>query len=115
MLAKYAKEHRNTGDCPLCFWHKQSFKNEHPQITISIMPQLEQFISQNDCWAIVPMSIAKKLVDSASVKIVNTEFDIPKREISVITAIDNKSQKVKEFFKCIKKVTNELTDVYSLL
>ncbi len=96
-------------------WHKQSFKNDHPQITISIMPQLEQFMSQNDCWAIVPISIANKLVSNTSARIVNTTFDIPKREISVIKAFDNNSKIVKEFFSCIKKVTNELTDVYSLL
>lgn len=96
-------------------WHKQNFKNDHPQITVSIMPQLEQFMLQNDCWAIVPISIAKKLVSSTSVKIVNTTFDIPKREISVIKAIDNNSKIVEEFFSCIKKVANELTDVYSLI
>lgn len=96
-------------------WHKQSFKGDHPQITISIMPQLEQFMLQNDCWAIMPVSIANKLVSDTQLKIVNTAFDIPKREISVVKAVDNNSTIVKEFLESIKKVTNETTDVYSLL
>ncbi len=96
-------------------WHKQSFKGDHPQITISIMSQLEQFMLQNDCWAIVPVSIANKLVSNSLLKIVNTAFDIPKREISVVKAFDNNSEIVKEFLEAIKKVTNEASDVYSLL
>ncbi len=95
-------------------WHRQNFKNNHPQITISIMSQLKQFLEQEDCWAIVPISIANNLSDSKTI-ILETNFDIPNREISVLTAIDNNNDIIKDFFKCIKKVTNEMSDVQSLI
>ena len=96
-------------------WHKQKFKGDYPQITISIMTQLKEFMAHGDSWAIVPISIANKLSEDSTVRIIESTFDIPNREISVLTAVDNDRETVKNFFECIKKVTKELTELNSLI
>ena len=92
-------------------WHQQIFLSEHPQITISIMPQLKQLMEHGDCWAIVPISIAKRICEDSLATILDTSFSTQNREISVLTAIDNHSKIVEEFFECIKKVTHETTEL----
>ena len=96
-------------------WHKRNFKNNYPRITISIMAQLKQFMKQGECWAIVPISVAEKLFDDESITILDTDFDIPSREISVLTSADNNGEIVKRFFECIKNVVNENNELCSLI
>lgn len=96
-------------------WHKRNFKNDYPQITISIMAQLKQFMTQGNSWAIVPISVADKIFSDGTVTVLDTDFDIPSREISVLTSADNNSEIVRQFFQCIKKVTNETKEFCSLI
>lgn len=96
-------------------WHKQKFKNDYPVITISIMSQLKEFMSEGDNWTIAPISVAKKICHDCEVSILDTDFDIPNREISVLTSAYNNSEIVKEFLKCIKKITNESKELCSLI
>lgn len=95
-------------------WHQHNFKKNNHKITISIMPQLKQFLDEGDCWAILPISIANSLSKECALKQVETNFNLPTREISVITATEEKPF-VTEFFKCIKEVIDEIPDLKSLL
>ena len=95
-------------------WHKKSFIGDYPQITVSIMSQLKEFIEQGGCWAIVPAGIAHSLKKDTSINIINTAFDLPSREISIITLTDE-NKRVKEFIECIKEVIKQIPYVHSLV
>lgn len=95
-------------------WHRQTFRYDYPQMTVSIMTQLKQLMHQGDYWAIVPISISKQIFDN-TVRIVDTDFDIPNREIYVVTSADEHSEIIKEFLESIKKVAQESPDLYLLM
>ena len=95
-------------------WHQHTFKNDNPKITISIMTQLKQFLEGGKCWAILPVSIANSLLKECDAVQVKTTFSIPTREISVVTAAEEKPL-VADFFRCIEYIINESPDVKSLL
>jgi hypothetical protein len=83
-------------------------------MTVSIMTQLKQLMDKGDCWAIVPISISKQIFNN-TVRIVDTDFDIPNREIYVVTSADEHSEIIKEFLESIKKVAQESPDLYLLM
>jgi DNA-binding transcriptional LysR family regulator len=95
-------------------WHQHNLKSEHPKITISIMSQLKQFLAEGDCWAILPVSVANSLSNECEVKRVETIFDIPHREISILTSREDKKS-VAEFCECIKEIIRDIPDVNPLL
>lgn len=96
-------------------WHQQTFTGDHPQITVSIMTQLKQFLEQEDCWAIVPAGMATDLRVDCAVVECSTAFSIPNREISVVTAAGISSKIVDEFFDCIGQAVSEIPQLQSLL
>lgn len=96
-------------------WHQQIFAGDHPQITVSIMTQLKQFMEQGDCWAIVPASLAEDLKPDCALTECATEFPLPCREISVITDAGKHSKVVDEFFRCIAFVASQTPEIRSLL
>lgn len=96
-------------------WHRQTFTGDHPQITVSIMTQLKQFLEQEDCWAIVPTSMATDLRVDCGLVECSTAFGIPNREISVVTAAGTSSKIVDEFFDCIAQAVSETPQLQSLL
>ena len=95
-------------------WHQHNFKNNHHKITISIMSQLKQFLDEGDCWAILPISIANSLSKECALKQIKTEFKLPSREISVVTAAQD-NPLIAEFFECIKEVVANNSDIKSLI
>ena len=100
---------------PYASWQKQHFKKDSPLITLSIMSQLKQFMEEGDCWAIVPITVGKKLSEEGLVEILEPAFDVPPREISVLTAVDHNKEIVHQFFRCIKKITKESEELHALI
>lgn len=96
-------------------WHQQTFTGDHPQITVSIMSQLEQFLQQDDCWAIVPVGMANDLKAQRGLVECMTTFSIPNREISVVTAAGMNSKIVDDFFDCIGQAVGEMPQLQSLV
>ena len=72
-------------------WYQKRFGGEQPQITVSIMAQLQQFMSRPQCWAIVPITVARGLEKSCGVRTLTCDEELPHREISCLTdrATDN--------------------------
>lgn len=72
-------------------WHQKCFGGEQPQISVSIMAQLEQFMGRPQCWAIVPLTVARGLEKSCGVRTLACDEELPCREISCLTdrASDN--------------------------
>ena len=55
----YVEWSRNYSD-----WHRQTFGDLHPQLTVAIMAHLKQFMEQNRYWSIVPLSVANGLINN---------------------------------------------------
>ena len=86
-------------------WHRQIFGEQHPQLTISIMAHLQQFMEQNRYWSIVPASVAYGLIQKEQFKIVNTAFPLPHREVSIVTMEGYETNPtIQDFCQCLKEV-----------
>ena len=97
-------------------WHQQSFGNEQPQITISIMAHLQKFIEQKQHWAIVPISVAEGLEKEGVARRLKTVFATPSRDVSCLSAEDNQNQAViKAFLECLQDVIAEHPQIKSLV
>lgn len=83
-------------------WHQQTF-GDHPQLSISIMAHLQQFLDREHGWAIVPVSVATGLVQSGVVRRLQADFDIPSREVSILTADDADANAVELFYRCLRE------------
>ena len=85
-------------------WHRQTFGELHPQLTIAIMAHLQHFMEQNRYWSIVPLSVANGLIKHHGFKIVDTAFPLPYREISIVIAEDQDANPaIQAFYQCLKE------------
>ena len=87
------------------------FKLTHSML--DLLSQLKQFLAEGDCWAILPVSVANSLSNECEVKRVETIFDIPHREISILTSREDKKS-VAEFCECIKEIIKDMPEVNPL-
>lgn len=66
-------------------WHGRFFgKDVFPKVCVNIMSQLKMFAEKKNNWAIVPISVAKGLCESAKVEIHTTDFTLPKRNVNCL-------------------------------
>lgn len=97
-------------------WHRKTIGNMRPWLQVSIMVHLRQFMETKPCWAIVPMSIALGLKRECSVKIVETDFELPIRQISMLTLAEkNGDSYIDAFISCMKAVLSGYPGIESLL
>lgn len=91
-------------------WHDAVLGESHSKITVSIMAHIKQFLESKVCWAIVPRSVALGLEKDGNVKRIKTNFDLPCREVSMITLPDyQKNVAICKFFNCLKQTVSEYT------
>lgn len=90
-------------------WHNEIFGERHPKLTVSIMTHIKQFLESKPCWAIVPLSVAKGLLnESKKIKTLSANFDLPHREISIVTLPDgDKNTAINYFLDCLKRTAAE--------
>ncbi len=100
---------------PFARWHKETFSDAMPQITLSIMAQLQQFMNKGAYWAILPVSVADGLFKDRKVNMLNTSFELPRREISVLTAPERENEAVTHFLGCLHTVLADHKELQSLL
>ena len=96
-------------------WHQQVFIGDPPPVTISIMPQLKQFMEEGDAWAIVPISVANGLAQDCDVRRCETAFDLPSRRVSIVTADGADNKAIRDFLECIRVRLREMPEVQPLL
>lgn len=93
-------------------WHRQFWGSDQPQIRISIMAHLQQFITQKRRWAIVPISVADGLARDGKVRCLSTAFALPHRDISCLTAADcEDSPAIQAFFACLRQEIAEHSEI----
>lgn len=93
-------------------WHNDTFGDKHPKLTVAIMAHLKQFMQSKSCWAIVPISVAKGLEQDGNINRVEAAFELPKREVSILTAPDgDKNTAVQYFYSCLKEVVTKYPEI----
>lgn len=93
-------------------WHDDIIGNSHPKLTVAIMSHIKQFISNKECWAIVPISVAQGLLQDENINCVSVDFSLPCREVSIITsAKDSNNLSVKHFLDCLKEIVLKYPEI----
>ena len=93
-------------------WHNDTIHNAHPKLTVVIMSHIKQFISNKECWAIVPISVAHGLLQDENIKSLDADFTLPYREVSIITsAKDDNNPSVKYFLDCLKEIVLKYPEI----
>lgn len=101
---------------PFAQWHQKTIGSGHPQLTVSIMAHLRQFIEQKGCWAIVPISVAHGLQKDCPIRILDCSFPLPCRDISMLTAADKADNPtISAFLQCLKHILSAHPEIRSLL
>ena len=96
-------------------WHKETFPRANPQITISIMTHLQQFLEAGNNWSVVPISVAQGLLSCGNLRILDTSFALPNREISILTPPDIPESTVEAFCDCLQEILAAQPQIESLL
>ena len=89
-------------------WHQKIFGGEQPLLSVSIMEQLRQFMSREQCWAIVPVSVARGLEHDCGVRCLSSQKTLPEREICCVMAPDADNAAAIEAF--LESLRTELKD-----
>lgn len=91
-----------------CDWHDSTFSESHSKITVSIMAHIKQFLESKPCWAILPVSVATGLQADGKIKVIKTQFELPSREISIVTLpqADNNAA-IEKFYNCLLDAVSE--------
>ena len=90
-------------------WHNITLGGSHPKITVSIMAHIKQFLEGKLCWAIVPVSVATGIKkESDLINVVKPDFELPCREVSIITLPDDrKNTSIDIFYDCLKQTVSK--------
>lgn len=93
-------------------WHQRFWGSDQPLIRISIMAHLRQLIEQKQHWAVVPISVADGLAKDGRICRLTTDFSLPQRDISCLTAADSSdSTVIQAFFACLREVIAEHPEI----
>lgn len=96
-------------------WHQQALGIQ-PKLTISIMNHLQQFIDKGNCWSIVPVSVALGLEQKCDIQRISTAFPLPRREVSIVTALNTeKNAAIEIFCKCLTEIVAEYPEIDILI
>ena len=96
-------------------WHQKHLGNSRPQLCVSIMTQLRQFLEQGDHWAIVPVSVAKGLAAECSIRQLETVFPLPRREVSCVMGVQSEVPAMEKFLQCLRQVLTTYPEIEILL
>jgi DNA-binding transcriptional LysR family regulator len=96
-------------------WHMRTLGPAHPQLCVSIMNHLQQFLSQGNRWAIVPVTVAAGLSRELPLKQLKTGFALPRREVSCVVEAQAKLPALDIFFNCLRQVLSTYPEIEILL
>ena len=91
-------------------WHKEMFgSNTINKIHVEMMSQMEYFLSKENSWAFVPLSIALYLTKHQNLCIKSCDFQTPYRTIGYIyDKNSNKMALMQSFVNAFKEIVNEI-------
>lgn len=93
-------------------WHSETLSESHPKLTVAIMSHLKQFLQSKPCWAIVPASVAAGFKGDSKIKRLKADFDLPHREVSIITALNSENNvAINYFYDCMKNIVSQYPEI----
>ena len=96
-------------------WHKRTLGVAQPQLCVSIMNHLQQFLMQRGRWTIVPVTVAEGLLREFPIRRLKTTFALPRREVSCIVEAQRPAFLTDIFFECLRKVLETYPEIELLL
>ena len=96
-------------------WHKRTLGVVQPQLCVSIMNHLQQFLIQNGRWAIVPVTVAEGLTREFPIRRLKTTFALPRREVSCVVEAQKPIFLLDIFFDCLRQVLETYPEIEILL
>ena len=95
---------------PFVQWHAQAFpRQEAPRIQLAIMGQLPFFLRQPDSWAIVPVSVARALLESGGIEQRQMDLAPPDRVTYCLSSAEAQgNETVALFLGCLQEALREL-------
>ena len=96
-------------------WHKRTLGTAHPQLCVSIMNHLQQFLMQEGRWAIVPVTVAVGLSEVCTIRRLKTAVALPRREVSCVVEAQKQLPLSDIFFGCLRQVLETYPEIEILL
>ena len=96
-------------------WHKRTLGTAHPQLCVSIMNHLQQFLTREGRWAIVPVTVAAGLTAQIPLTQLKTAFALPRREVSCVVETQAHTPAMDIFFDCLRQVLGTYPKIEILL
>lgn len=96
-------------------WHQKIIGDFQPQICVSIMTQLRQFLEGEDRWAIVPISVARGLASECNIRQMETDVTLPRREIAYVVSAQRPVPALDAFLDCLRQVLATYPEIEILL
>ena len=96
-------------------WHMRTLGPAHPQLCVSIMNHLRQFLDHPGRWAIVPVTVAAGLAKELPLKQLKTGFTLPRREVSCVVEAQAKLAALDIFLDCLRQVLATYPEIETLL
>lgn len=95
---------------PFVQWRMQTFPHqEAPRIQLAIMSQLPFFLRQPDSWGIVPVSVARALLESGGIEQRRMDLAPPDRITYCLSSTEaHKNEAVALFLRCLQDSLREL-------
>ena len=85
-------------------WHDFWFQaSDQPRATLDMMPILEQLFLWEQCWAVVPLSVGRRLVEKAPVRLHRLEEGPPERIIYYLQGRRRKPELVRGLLACLRE------------
>lgn len=97
------------------YWHHKFLSKAQPQLCVSIMAQLRQFLAQENRWAIVPISVAKGLAAECNIRQLETDIPLPRREVSCLIGVQRPVSELDAFLDCLRQVLTTYPEIDILL
>ncbi len=97
-------------------WHQQMFGGAHPQLSISIMPHLQQFLEREHFWAFVPVSVAIGIAKACPIRRLAIDFELPAREMSILSSVNEKDNAATlAFYECLREALASYPEIETKL
>jgi len=96
-------------------WHQKALPGSQPQLCISIMAQLRQFLEREGRWAIVPISVARGLEAECPIRRLETDTPLPRREVSYLVSAQRPLPTLDAFLQCLRQALTAYPEIEILL
>ena len=95
-------------------WHQQTL-GQHSRLSISIMAHLRQYMQHGKAWAIVPVSVAEGLRRDCGVRRLDTDIQLPRRDVSCLTACDSiNADAIMAFCRCLREALADYPEIIAI-